>query len=252
MPVRAVLFDFDLTLADSSAAIAECTEHALHTLGCAPASSAQIRSVIGLSLPAMFHRLTGEEAEGRAAAFARHFIERADIIMVPGTRIYPQVPELFACLRKQGLAIGIVSGKFRYRIEAILELAGLRSHMNVLVGGEDVQRHKPDPEGITHALALLGLPADAAIYVGDHAVDAQAAERAGVPFVGTVSGTTSFEAWTRAGKLAVMEHIGELADIVHRRLNPDTRAVSGGGARAQARAPDEALHANPVPDESGS
>jgi phosphoglycolate phosphatase len=188
MPVRAVLFDFDLTLADSSAPIVACTEHALRALGCPLAPPAQIRSVIGLPLPAMFRALTesGEDEEGRAGAFARHFVERADEIMVPGTQIYPQVPELFARLREQGLVIGIVSGKFRYRIDAILALAGLQSHVKVVVGGEDVQRHKPDPE------------------------------LAGVAFVGAVSGMTTFDAWTRAGKLAVTQHIGELAQIVQR------------------------------------
>lgn len=159
MPVRAVLFDFDLTLGDSSAAIVDCTEYALHELNCAPVPSEQIRSVIGLPLPAMFHALTGDESEARAGAFARHFVARADEIMVSGTRIYPQVSELFANLRERGIAIGIVSSKFRYRIDAILALAGLQSHVDVVVGGEDVQRHKPDPEGLLQALARLGLPA---------------------------------------------------------------------------------------------
>ncbi|HKT97917.1 MAG TPA: HAD family hydrolase [Paraburkholderia sp.] len=226
MVVRAVLFDFDLTLADSSAAIVECTEHALCTLGCPPAPPAQIHSVIGLPLAAMFRALTNEDGERRADAFARHFVKRADEIMVTGTQVYPQVPELFARLREQRVAIGIVSGKFRRRIDAILALAGLRSHVDVLVGGEDVQRHKPDPEGLAYALAQLGLPAAAAIYVGDHAVDAQAAERAGMPFVGTVSGTTTFDAWTRAGKRAVTQHIGELAEIVQR-MNHNEHDASG-------------------------
>ncbi|MBL3966377.1 HAD hydrolase-like protein, partial [Burkholderia sp. KCJ3K979] len=47
MSVRAVIFDFDLTLADSSAAIIECTEYALHQLGATGPTPAQIRAVIG-------------------------------------------------------------------------------------------------------------------------------------------------------------------------------------------------------------
>ena len=216
MSVRAVIFDFDLTLADSSAAIIECTEYALHQLGAAGATPAQIGAVIGLTLPQMFHSLTGETEPARADAFARHFVVRADEIMVAGTRIYPEVRPLLAQLREQGLAVAIVSSKFRYRIEAILERNGLQSLVDVLIVGEDVQRHKPDPEGLVQALARLDLPARAAIYVGDHAVDAQAAERAGVPFVGAVSGMTSFDAWARAGKQAVPTHIGELAALVQR------------------------------------
>lgn len=158
-----------------------------------------------------------------------HFIERADEVMVPGTQIYHQVPELFSRLQEQGVAVGIVSSKLRRRIDAILALAGLQSYVDVLVGGEDVERHKPDPEGLAYALAQLGLPPAAAIYVGDHAVDAQAAERAGMTFVGTVSGMTTFDAWTRAGKLAVT-HIGELAEIVQRRNHPAHDASGGNHA----------------------
>lgn len=214
MSVRAVIFDFDLTLADSSAAIIECTRYALDQLDAAGPTPAQIGAVIGLPLPDMFRLLTGETVAARADAFARHFVARADEIMVPGTHIYPEVPPLLAALREQGLAVAIVSSKFRYRIDAILERNGLQSMVDVLIGGEDVQRHKPDPEGLVQALARLGLPAAAAIYVGDHAVDAQAAERAGVPFVGALSGMTSFDAWARAGKQAVATHIGELLGIV--------------------------------------
>ncbi|RXV67661.1 HAD family hydrolase [Burkholderia stabilis] len=232
MSVRAVIFDFDLTLADSSAAIIECTEYALQQLGVAGATSAQIGAVIGLPLHEMFRSLTGETDPARADAFARHFVARADEIMVHGTRIYPEVPPLLSRLREQGLAVAIVSSKFRYRIDAILALNGLQSLVDVLIGGEDVQRHKPDPEGIELALARLGLPAAAAIYVGDHAVDAQAAERAGVPFVGAVSGMTSFDAWARAGKQAVTAHIGELAAIVRRmqRASGEVRVDAERGA----------------------
>lgn len=215
MSVRAVIFDFDLTLADSSAAIVACTEYALHQLDAAGATPAQIAAVIGLPLHEMFRSLTGETEPARA-----------DEIMVRGTRIYPEVPPLLARLREQGLAVAIVSSKFRYRIEAILALNQLQSLVDVLIGGEDVQRHKPDPEGLVLALARLGVPARSAIYVGDHAVDAQAAERAGVAFVGAVSGMTSFDGWARAGRQAVANHIGEL-DAIVQRMQCDSSAASG-------------------------
>ncbi|VVD94055.1 Phosphoglycolate phosphatase [Pandoraea iniqua] len=212
--IRAVIFDFDLTLADSTEAIVECTQYALTRLECETATPAQIRSVIGLPLPVMFHTLSGDEDAARAEAFVRFFVSRADEIMVQSTRIYPEVPGLLAALREQGLAVAIVSTKFRHRIDAILTRAGLRSQVDVIVGGDDVQRHKPDPEGITQALGHLGLGAAQAIYVGDHAVDAQAAEGAGTGFIGMVSGTTSFDGWSAAGKMAVTRHVGEVADLV--------------------------------------
>jgi len=213
-PIQAIIFDFDLTLADSSEAIVECTQYALTRLDCPSATPEQIRSVIGLPLPVMFQMLSADADPDRASAFVRHFVTRADDIMVRSTRIYPEVPGLLADLRKDGLAVAIVSTKFRHRIDAILTVAGLRSQVDVLVGGDDVQRHKPDPEGITQALGQLGISAGQAVYVGDHVVDAQAAAQAGTGFIGMVSGTNSFEAWAKAGKVAVKSHVGEVAGLV--------------------------------------
>lgn len=66
MSVRAVIFDFDLTLADSSAAIIECTRYALDQLDAAGPTPAQIGAVIGLPLPDMFRSLTGETVAVRS------------------------------------------------------------------------------------------------------------------------------------------------------------------------------------------
>lgn len=212
--LQAVIFDFDLTLVDSSEAIVECTQFGLARMGCASATPEQIRSFIGLPLSFMFRELSGDESDERAAAFSRHFVARADEIMVQSTRIYPEVPALLTELRQAGLSVAVVSTKFRYRIEDILTANGLRAQIDVIVGGEDVQRHKPDPEGIAQALQRLGITPEQAIYVGDHDVDAKAAAGAGTGFIGVVSGTTSFDAWSQAGKNAVRQHVGEVAAMV--------------------------------------
>lgn len=210
----AVMFDFDLTLADSSSGILECTRHALRAMGRAEPAGAQIHAVIGLPLQAMFRTLTGSTEAAPADEFARRFVARADQVMVPSTRIYPEVPALLARLRQQGLGVAIVSSKFRYRIEAILEVARLRPLVDVIVGGEDVQRHKPHPDALALALAQLRVPARAAVYVGDHAVDAEAARAAGVRFVGVVSGAMSRQDWSARGEVAVRVNVGEVDGLL--------------------------------------
>jgi phosphoglycolate phosphatase len=211
--VKAIMFDFDLTLADSSNGIVECTRYALRAMGLADVESGRIHSVIGLPLQGMFQTLTGNGETERADEFARLFVERADDVMVSSTQIYPEVPDLFERLRGQGINVAIVSSKFRYRIESILDVARLRPLVDVIVGGEDVQRHKPHPDAIVLALTHLRVPAASAMYVGDHPVDADAARAAGVSFVGVLSGTMSGEQWSARGERCVKEHIGELAQL---------------------------------------
>ena len=214
--VEAVMFDFDLTLADSSSGIVECTQYALRTMGAPEIGSEQIHSVIGLPLQGMFQTLTGNGESEHADEFARLFVEMADKVMVSSTQIYAEVPDLFEQLQGQGINVAIVSTKFRYRIEAVLDAARLRRLVNTIVGGEDVHRHKPHPDALVLALTHLRVPAASAIYVGDHPVDADAARAAGVSFVGVLSGTMSGEHWSAKGERCVKEHVGELAQLVRR------------------------------------
>ena len=195
---RAVLFDFDLTLADSTGGAVECVNRALTEMGLPPAGHQAIRSTIGLSLAAALARLTGLIDPVSAASFATKFVRCADLRMVELTSIFPEVSRVVRALKAAGIRTGIVSTKFRYRIELILARDGLRDAFDVIVGGEDVARHKPDPEGVHRALGQIGISGQDAFYVGDHPVDAMAAFAAGITFVAVLTGTAvrrDFGSW---------------------------------------------------------
>jgi len=208
--LRAVLFDFDYTLADSSPGIVECINAALVGLGLPPAPSERIRTTIGVSLPEALRRLAGERAAGETEEFVRLFVQRADQVMADQIRVYPCIRPVVEELRRQGLSLGIVSTKFRRRIEAILEREGLDHAFAVVVGGEDVALHKPDPSGLLLALAGLECPPLEALYVGDTATDAEAASRAGIPFAAVLSGVTPREAFAEHQVSAVFADLREL------------------------------------------
>jgi phosphoglycolate phosphatase len=155
-------------------------------------------------------RLTGVEDAPAAAAFAQAFIARADEVMAPLTSLYPGVTDTVAQLRREGYRTGIVSTKFRYRIEAILANHDAGGLFDVIVGGEDVRQHKPHPESLLRALARLGLQPAEALYIGDHPVDAQAAAAAGVPFVVVISGVAreeEFDGLPRQGLLLNLQQL---------------------------------------------
>lgn len=211
---RAVVFDFDLTLADSSSGIVECITYALKHLHMPLVSEPHMRQTIGLSLPATFTYLTGRDDAQLATDFARHFIQRADQIMVDMTVMYPGVPEVLMSLRAAGLSLGIVSSKFRYRIEDILTRGDLRQHFDVIVGGEDVRQHKPHPEGLLRALTHLAHAPAHVVYVGDHPVDAEAANRAGVPFVAVLTGTADHSYFVMAQPLGIVQDLTGLPRLL--------------------------------------
>jgi len=75
-------FDFDYTLADSSAGEVECVNYALRAMNLPPAANSDIHTMIGVSLPETFRRLTREANQTRSDEFVELFIKRADEVML--------------------------------------------------------------------------------------------------------------------------------------------------------------------------
>jgi len=207
-----VIFDFDYTLADSSRGVLECINHAFKGMGLPKVAAEDAQRTIGLSLPNILVTLAGREHEGRAGEFARLFVERANEVMTDQTYVFEEVPEVIRRLKDEGVTLGIVSTKFRRRIEEILGRVELLELFDVIVGGEDVSRHKPDPEGLLAAIERLGGSPSGSLYVGDSVTDAETARRAGVPFAAVLNGVTPREAFKDYPAYRILDDLDELID----------------------------------------
>jgi phosphoglycolate phosphatase len=210
----AVIFDFDYTLADSSPGVIECTNYALQKMGLPAVEAEAIREMIGVSLAETYEELAGDRDSGRFEEFARLFVERADQVMLQGVRLFDSAKPAVEALLTEGISLGIVSTKFRYRIEAVLRRDGLEHAFELVVGAEDVAAHKPDPSGLRAAISELGKPAAEVLYIGDSVVDAETAKRAGVPFAAVLTGVTPREALAAYEPLAILEDLGSLPGVV--------------------------------------
>ena len=214
--VEAVIFDFDYTLADSSPGVIECVNFAFGKLGLRPASPESIRKTIGMSLSKTLEALAGPEHAALSDEFYRLFVQRADEVMVESTRLYEHVPAAVRELKSVGRSLGIVSSKYRRRIEATLGAADLLESFDVIVGGEDVQEIKPSPVGLRRAVERLTGSVDAALYVGDSTTDAETARRARVRFVAVLSGVTPREEFAPFPVAAVLADVSELPQCLGR------------------------------------
>ena len=210
MKYRAVLFDFDYTLGDSTKGIVLSANAALQRMGLEAQSEEAIRRTVGLSLRDTYRALTGDENPQAADSFAAFFREKADQVMAESAVLYPSVPPLLKALRAQGIRTGVVTTKFRYRILQILGKYGLTDSVDCIIGAEDVREGKPSPEGILLAMERLGMRKEEILYVGDSAVDAAAAERAGVAFAGVLTGTTPEEALRGRTCVWIGKEVGEI------------------------------------------
>jgi len=213
----AVIFDFDLTLADSSKGIIECANYAFERMELPRPPAHEVLRTIGLPLNATFSHLSGGNDTASATRFSELFVEQANRVMADLTVLYPQVEPVLRELRSRGAALAIVSTKFRYRIEEILGRYGMIDAVDLIVGGEDVTHHKPDPEGLLKAIEKLAVSPKRAIYVGDHPLDGIAASNAEIDFIAVMTGF-SHESEFSSKVTCFLRDLGGLPDALQERI----------------------------------
>ncbi|MDR2919594.1 MAG: HAD-IA family hydrolase [Tannerella sp.] len=201
MDYSAVLFDFDYTLADSSRGIVMCFQNVLQRHEYHDVEDEDIKRTIGKPLEDSFSILTGIENMDRLIMMRKEYVKEADVYMNGNTFLFPETLPVIESLREKGLKTGIVSTKYTYRIKSFLEENAPAAVFDIIIGGEDVSRHKPDPEGLLVAMDRLNVTRKQTLYIGDSVVDAETALNAGVDFIGVTTGATT------ETELAVYPHI---------------------------------------------
>ena len=212
-PIQAIIFDFDYTLADSSEGVIECINFALDRLGLPLAADAEIRKTIGLSLPDALLMLVGNEYARYTDEFTRLFVERADEVMTDMTELFDSVPETVTALQKLEIRLGIVTLKYRYRIESVLRREQLTDAFEVIIGFEDVSEQKPNPTGLLTAIERLNCSRQNCCYVGDSVTDAKTAQQANIDFIAVLSGVTPRAAFDDYDVYAILENVSGVLDL---------------------------------------
>jgi pyrophosphatase PpaX len=192
LALRAVLFDFDGTLVDTTELIYRSMRHASgRVLGRELPREVLMRNV-GQPLIKQMEVLAPERAAEMLEVYTRHNAEIHD----DEIREFPGVAESVGRLREAGLRTAVVTSKRRATVKQALRLfPELGEVLEHFVTMEDTPEHKPHPAPLLHALELLGgLPPEEAAYVGDSPYDMRAARAAGMLSVGVSWGAFTAEA----------------------------------------------------------
>jgi pyrophosphatase PpaX len=169
-----VLFDLDGTVVDSGSIILASMRHATREVLGIEAADAELMAAVG-----------GPGLEAQMAAFAPDRVD--ELVRVYRAHNIPLHDDLQPCegmedvivrLHDDGVRIGVVTAKWRQTAELALTRLRTGDLFEVLVGGNETELHKPNPEPLLLAADRLGVaPMDCA-YVGDSPFDIRAAKAA--------------------------------------------------------------------------
>lgn len=96
-------------------------------------------------------------------------------------QIYPGVVQGLRQLQAQGIRMACVTNKPTALAQALLREKGLDGFFEFTLGGDAVERKKPDPMPLRMACAALGTRPERTLMIGDSSNDAQAARAVGCP-----------------------------------------------------------------------
>ena len=212
MPVRAALFDFDGTLADSFAAITASTNHVRQSFGLPELTETEVRGYVGHGLENLMEELCPGFDPAEAV---RRYREHHPTVMVTGTRLFPGVADTLTALQTRGIKMAVCSNKAVAFTRSLVQSLGLGELMPVVLGPEDAGgKPKPDPTMLLAACERLGVSVSDAVYVGDMSVDVLAGKAAGIPVWLVNVGQAGTDDPTTLGPAKVLGEFRELTELV--------------------------------------
>ena len=220
MNIKAVLFDLDGTLIDSSPGITRSVLHVLDYYGISEDDMDKLKLFIGPPLHSSFEKYYNFPHE-QALKSVEIFRERYNVIGYLECELYPGVEKCLKDLKERGYKLYLASSKPEVTCKKILENKGVLEYFDC-VTGSTLDGTRETKEQVLNELfnRCPEVGRDEMVLIGDTIFDTEGACRAGIKSIAVSFGFGDAEEMVRAGSLLVCDALENLADIVDE-LNQD-------------------------------
>ena len=209
MKYSVIVFDWDGTILDSPAAIAECIQASCGDLGLEVPERSRASHVIGLGMQELMRAIAPELPLARygefVEAYRRHFRARE-----PAMQVFPGMRELLAELSADTL-LGIATAKSRRGLERALDATGLRPHFRASRCADETHP-KPHPAMLLEILDELSVAPGNALMIGDTSHDLEMARAAGVDALAVAYGAHPEQGLRACGPLGCFSSVDQLRE----------------------------------------
>lgn len=179
--MRAVLFDFDGTLADTAPDLGGALNRMLEKRGkpslpiekVRPHASSGARGLLFVGFG-----VVPQDADYEA--MREEFLANYSAEICVHTRLFPGIEDLLGVLESKPMVWGIVTNKAVKLTTPLVDRLGLAKRAGCVVGGDTTPHLKPHPASLLHAADKIGIKPSECCYLGDDLRDIQAAKAAGM------------------------------------------------------------------------
>lgn len=207
MKYRLLVFDWDGTIIDSAATIAECIREASRELGLEVPERSRATHVIGLGLHDAMRiavpQLPAQRYPEFVACYRRHFVARENSM-----QLFDGMRELLQDLSKKHL-LAIATGKSRRGLDRALDSSQLRPYFAASRCADETNP-KPHPAMLLEIMNDLGVETGSSLMIGDTSHDLEMARAAGVNALAVTYGAHPADGLRACEPLACFSSVKDL------------------------------------------
>lgn len=212
---KAVIFDFDGTLADSSKGVFAGIQYALRSIGEKELPVETLKTFIGPPLEVSFEtqcNITGEKCIEAVKKYREYYAEKG----VYELELYKDTVSTLKELKRLGIRIGVGSSKPELFLNRILEHFEIDKYFDCVSGATLGKPHANKIGIVTDAMEGLGVTdKDSVIMVGDRCYDVEGAHGAGIKCICVLQGGFGTrEEFEESGADYIVDTLADVLDLI--------------------------------------
>lgn len=211
---KAIIFDLDGTLLDTSRDINGVLNDVLEHFGIPKASLEDTVKYVGNGARELVRRAIGSQNEWRLDEINCYYVKEFAACDNERATIYGGEEHALRAFRERGIKLAILSNKPQSATEHVYDLFFKDFCFDFVQGQKAGMALKPAPDGVFAALEALGVKREECLFVGDGETDVLTAKNAGVDGVSVLWGFRTKEQLQKAGATRFVSSYEELEKLV--------------------------------------
>lgn len=210
---KAIIFDWDGTLVDSTARIVDAMQMAISENIMPALTDHAIQQIIGLGLPealkVLWPDITDAQSLKMQKCYVANFSHHSDV----DVGFFAQAHEIFEQLKQMGYILAVATGKTRRGLDEMLDGMGVRDVFDITRCADETAS-KPSPKMLQEILSELNITHQQALMVGDTSFDLDMAKNIDMDSIGLTHGAHESKLLTASGAKALCHDLTDLLDWI--------------------------------------
>lgn len=210
---KAIIFDWDGTLVDSTARIVDAMQMATVENAMPVLTDHAIQQIIGLGLPEALKVLWPDITDVQSVQMQKCYVANFSHQSKISVGFFAQAHEIFEQLKQLGYVLAVATGKTRRGLDEMLDGMDVRDVFDITRCADETAS-KPDPKMLQEILNELNITHQQALMVGDTSFDLDMAKNINMDSIGMTHGAHESKILTASGAKALCHDLTDLLDWI--------------------------------------